>query len=182
MMKRRYFCILLAFCICAASALFCPLWPGPEPAFAAKDYGGTKWKVEGSRVYIGESGGKWNTGIRARADGGSGDSISMSTSKSVSNSLSGNVGIPLRKLSAAFQFNVSRQWSASASKSYGLTGKKKGSWWSIKYKRIFRNYKVKAREYAFYDGTWHKTRNTRWIKAKKFSHFAYKLCRASVPK
>ena len=140
------------------------------------------WKVDGKRVYTGESSGSWAIGIRAKADGGSGDSISMSSSKSVSNSLSGNVGISVRQLNAAFQFSVSRQWSASASKTYGLTGKKKGSWWAIQYKRVYKNYKVRARKYAFYDGTWHKTKKTRYIKAKRFSHFAYQLVKSTAPR
>ena len=154
----------------------------PSSAWAARDYGGTMWKLEGKRISTGESSGKWAVGIRAMAEGESGDSISMSTSKSVSNSVSGNVGIPVRKLNASFQFNVSRQWSASASKTYGLSGKKKGSWWAIKYKRVFSNYKIRARQYEFYDGTWHKTKNKKWIRAKKFSHFAYKLSPSTAPK
>ncbi|MDO5121851.1 MAG: aldehyde dehydrogenase family protein, partial [Erysipelotrichaceae bacterium] len=61
-------------------------------------------------------------------------SLTLGCGSSGHNSVSGNVGVPLKKLSAAFQFNVSRQWSASASKTYGLTGKRKGTWWAIKYK------------------------------------------------
>ena len=166
----------LLLCVGVLSAL-----AGPPEAFAARDYGGTMWKLEGSRISTGESSGSWAIGIRAKADGGPGDSISMGSSKSVSNSVSGNVGIPLKKLNTSFQFNVSKTWSTTASKSYGLTGKKKGSWWAIKYKRVYRNYKLKARQYSFYDGKWHKTKKTRWIRAKKFTHFAYKLSAAKAP-
>ena len=155
---------------------------GTEEVWAARDYGGSMWKLEGSRKSCGNSSGCWAIGIRAKTDGDPGDTISMSSSKTVSNSVSGNVGIPLKKLNTSFQFNVSRQWSASASKTYGLSGKKKGSWWAIKYKRVYNNYKIKARKYEFYDGTWHKTRTTKWIRAKRFTHFAYKLTPVSAPK
>lgn len=154
----------------------------PAAVFGARDYGGSKWKLEGSRIYTGETAGHWAVGIRAKADGGPGDTISMSSSKSVSNSVSGSLDIPLRKLNAKFQFNVNRQWSAGASKTYGLSDKEKGTWWAIKYKRTYRNYKVKARQYTFYDGTWHRTRKTKWVKAKKFAHFAYKLSPSKAPK
>lgn len=177
--RRTSLCMICTalVCLCLACA-----WLHPPQVFAARDYGGTMWKLEGKRISAGESSGGWAIGIRAKADGGAGDSISMGSSKSVSNSVSGNVGIPIKKLNASFQFNVSKTWSTTASKSYGLIGKKKGSWWAIKYKRVYKNYKIKARQYSFYDGKWHKTRNTRWIKAKKFAHFAYQLCSTTAPK
>ena len=102
----------LLLCVSVLSAL-----AGPPEVFAARDYGGTMWKLEGSRISTGESSGSWAIGIRAKADGGPGDSISMGSSKSVSNSVSGNVGIPLKKLNTSFQFNVSKTWSTTASKS-----------------------------------------------------------------
>ncbi len=179
--RKRKRTLILAIAAVMAVTAFVPL-VGTDPAFAARDWGGTTWKVDGKRVYTGESYGGWKNGIRARADGSPGDSISMSSGKSVSNSLSGNVGISKSKLNAAFHFNVSRQWSSTASKSYGLTKKKKGTWWKIQYKRVYRNYKIKARMYSFYDGTWHKTRKTKWIKAKKFDHFAYRLVKAKAVK
>lgn len=169
-------CALL-FCTCIL-----PAWSGPPEVYAARDYGGTMWKLEGSRISTGETSGSWAIGIRAKADGSPGDSISMGSSKSVSNSVSGNVGIPIKKLNASFQFNVSKTWSTTASKTYGLTGKKRGTWWAIKYKRVYKTYKIKARQYSYYDGKWHKTKKTRWIRAKKFAHFAYKLSSAKAPK
>ena len=151
-------------------------------SYAAKDWGGYMWKLKGKRVYIGETSGKWRTGIRAKADGGSGDSIHMGSSKSVSNSISTTLGISRRTLNAAFRFDVSRQWSTTASKTYGLTGKKKGSWWAIKYKPVYKKYKYKSQRYTFSDGKWRKTSATRWIVAKRFDHFAYKLVKTSAPK
>ena len=179
MLKKQLLPVMLALLLCAGGVV--DLWAHPSEADAAKDYGGTQWRLDGKRIPTGESGDSWAIGIRAKADGGPGDTISMSSSKTVSNSVSGNVGISLTKLSSTFQFNVSKQWSASASKTYGLTGKKKGSWWCIKYKRVFKNYKVRARKYSFYDGTWHRTRTTKWIRAKKFDHFAYKLSSSKAP-
>lgn len=169
----------MALVLCATALI--PILD-PYEAYAARDWGGYMWKLEGKRVSIGESSGSWNTGIRARADGSSGDTISMGSGKSVSNSISGNVGISRSKLNAAFHFNVTRQWNSSANKTYSLAKKKKGSWWAIQYKRIYKNYKIKARRYSFYDGTWHKTNSTRWIKAKKFDHFAYRLVKSKAPR
>ena len=166
--------------LCLSGLLAC--WSHPCESLAARDYGGDMWKLEGDRIYTGESGGSWAIGIRAQADGDPGDTISMNSSKTVSNSFSGNVGILIKKLNAAFQFNVNRSWNSTASKSYGLSSKKKGTWWAIKYKRVYNNYKVKARQYSFYDGKWHKTKTTRWIRAKRFSHFAYKLVPAKAPR
>lgn len=178
-MRRALPAVLIAL-LCLGGLL--PALTQPAQIHAARDYGGTMWKLEGKRIYTGETSGSWAVGIRARADGDPGDTISMSSSKSVSNSVSGNVDIPLRTLSAKFQFNVSKQWSASASKSYGLSNKKRGSWWSIQYKRVYKNYKIKARQYSFYDGTWHKTKKTKWVRAKRFNHFAYKLISSKAPK
>lgn len=183
-MRRRNQVLIRCFVsACCAAAAVCVILATvyPDGAHAARDYGGYTWKLEGNRIYTGESGGKWAVGIRAKAEGTAGDTISMSSSKSVSNSVSGSLDIPPRKLNAKFQFNVSRQWSASATKAYGLSDKKKGSWWAIKYKRVYRNYKVKARKYSFYDGVWHRTGTTRWVRAKKFAHFAYMLSPSRQP-
>lgn len=149
---------------------------------AAKDWGGYMWKIEGKRSYVCEVPGKWRTGIRAKADGEPGDTISMGTSKSVSNSISASCGISKKLLNATFRFDVNRQWSANASKSYGLSKKKKGTWWAIKYKTIHKKYRVKARRYSFHEGRWHKTRTTKWIYAKRFDHFAYKLTKSEAPR
>ena len=148
---------------------------------AARDYGGEMWKIDSGRSRISDSSGSWKTGIRARADGGPGDSIAMGSNRSVSNTVSATLGIPIRKVNSSFMFNVNRQWSSNVNKSYGLTGKKKGSWWAIQYKPVYRNYRVRARRYSFYDGIWHKTKRTRWIKARRFSHFAYRLVPSKAP-
>lgn len=149
---------------------------------AARDWGGYMWKLEGKRIYTGETSGSWRTGIRAKADGAPGDTIQMGSSKSVSNSISTTCGISKGKLNAAFRFDVSRQWSTTANKTYGLTGKKKGTWWAIQYKPVHKKYKYKTRRYSFIDGRWRKTSQTKWIHAKKFDHFAYRLVRARAPK
>ena len=149
--------------------------------YAARDYGGGLWKIDSGRNRSPDSSGCWKTGIRARVDGGPGDSIAMGSSRSVSNSVSSTLGIPMKKINASFQFNVNRQWSTSVNKTYGLTGKKKGSWWAIQYKPVYRNYRIRARMYRFYDGTWHRTKKTRWIKARRFSHFAYRLVPSGPP-
>ena len=173
--------ILLAATALALS--LCTLIPlSGSDSYAAKDWGGYMWKIEGKRCYVGQTGGSWKLGIRARADGSSGDTISMGTSKSVSNSITATCGIPKNKLNAAFSFNVSRTWSANASKAYGLSHKKKGTWWGIQYKPIHKQYKVKTRMYSFNDGIWCRTSKTKWIYAKRFDHFAYRLVKCSAPK
>ena len=180
MTKRsiRITVIALSFILTACS--IAPLVS--SPSHAAKDWGGYMWKLEGKRIYVGEKSGKWRVGIRAKADGGSSDTISMGTSKSVSNSISTTCGISKKKLNASFKFDVSRTWSTNASKTYGLTGKKKGTWWAIKYKPIYKQYKFKSRRYSFVDGKWKKTSSTKWIFAQRFNHFAYKLTRADAPR
>lgn len=177
--RRRVFA-----CALAAVIGLCAVLPasGGADVHAARDWGGSMWKLEGKRVRCPSTSGSWHTGIRARADGSPGDTISMSTGKSVSNSLSTSLGIPRSRLNAAFQFNVSCQWTASAGKSYSLERKKKGSWWGLQYKKTYKNYRIRARKYSFYDGRWHRTKTTRWIKARKFDHFAYRLVRARAPR
>jgi|GEM_PF-4511010 len=154
----------------------------PSGVHAAQDWGGYMWKVQGKRSYVGEVSGSWRTGIRARADGGSGDSIQMGSSKTVSNSVSATCGVSKKVLNASFKFDVSRSWSTTASKSYGLTGKKKGSWWAIQYKPVHKKYRLKIRRYSFINGKWHKTSKTKWIYAKRFDHFAYRLVKSNAPK
>ena len=176
MAKLTLLAAVTALVLCCAGAAA----DVPE-TWCAKDWGGYKWKVEGNRIKDGETSGSWRTGIRARADGGPGDSISMSTSKTVSNTVSGSFGISRNVLNGTFKFDVSRSWSASATKAYGLTGKKKGSWWAIQYKPVYKKYKVKVRRYGFVDGTWKKTRKTGWIRAKRFDHFAYRLVKGKSP-
>lgn len=177
---RTHLLLFALAVLLAAGSAFSP--PMATPSSAAKDWGGSTWKIQGGRQSDGQSSGKWRTGIRARADGSAGDTISMGTTKSVSNSVSGTCGISNKVLNATFRFDVSRTWSANASKTYGLSGKKKGTWWAIQYKPVYRNYKALARKYTFADGTWKKTGQTRWITAKKFDHFAYRLVRSSSPK
>ena len=155
---------------------------GASDAYAARDWGGSMWKLEGKRVRCAESSGSWQTGVRSRADASPGDTITMNTGRSVSNSLNASLGIPRSRLNAAFQFNVSHQWTASAGKTYSLEKKKKGSWWAIQYKKTYKNYRIRARKYSFYDGKWHRTGKTRWVRARRFDHFAYRLVRARAPR
>ena len=180
MRKRFKKVLLVAFALLLSFCTIAPLTG--QPAHAARDWGGYMWKIEGKRIYVGQTGGSWKTGIRARADGGSGDTIHMGTSKSVSNSITSTCGISKKNLNSAFSFNVSRSWSTNASKTYGLTGKKKGSWWAIQYKPIHKKYKIKTRQYSFINGKWCKTSKTKWIYAKRFDHFAYRLVKSSAPK
>ena len=157
--------VSIATILIAAFTIFASMAPGVH---AARDWGGYMWKIEGKRVYVGQISGNWKTGIRARADGGPGDTIQMGSSKSVSNSISATCGISKRVLNATFKFDVNRSWTTTASKSYGLTGKKKGSWWAILYKPVHKKYKVKSRCYSFINGKWQKTNQTKWIYAKRF--------------
>lgn len=180
--KRKQMRLLLyaACALLTAGIAFSP--PAADRAQAARDWGGSMWKIQGGRSFDGQSSGNWRTGIRARADGSAGDTISMGTSESVSNSISANCGISRRVLNATFRFDVSRTWSANASKSYGLSDRKKGTWWAIQYKPVYKNYKVRVRKYTFADGTWKKTARTKWITARKFDFFAYRLVRSKAPK
>ena len=154
----------------------------PSSIHAARDWGGYMWKVQGKRIYEGTVSGRWRTGIRAKADGGAGDTIQMGTTKAVSNSISSSCGISRKGLNASFKFDVSRTWSTTASKSYGLSGKKRGSWWAIRYKPVYKKYKIRVRRYSFTDGRWHRLSKTKWIYAKRFDHFAYKLVKSKAPK
>lgn len=180
-MKRRIKSLLLfstAFVI--FSCLFFPITA--QSSYAARDWGGSMWKIDGKRSYVGEKSGSWKIGIRAKADGSAGDTISMGTSKTVSNSISATYGISKRILNATFKFDVSRQWSVNASKTYGLTGKKKGTWWAIQYKPVYKKYRVKTRLHTYINGKWHRTSNTKYIYARKFDHFAYRLVKSKAPK
>ena len=172
--------ILLCTAIISISA-FTLLLFAPARADAARDWGGYMWKVEGKRIFVCDTAGKWRTGIRAMADGAPGDSIQMGTSKSVSNSISSTCGLSNKVLNASFKFDVSRSWSATASKTYGLTGKSRGSWWAIQYKPIHKKYKLKVRQYSFINGKWQRTAVTKWLYAKRFDHFAYRLVKSSAP-
>ena len=92
--KKR---VLLAVTITSLS--LCAFLPFvSSQSHAAKDWGGYMWKIEGKRIYLGETAGTWKLGIKARADGSPGDTINMGTSKSVSNSINTTCGISKKQL------------------------------------------------------------------------------------
>ncbi|MBC1774756.1 hypothetical protein HCJ02_02825 [Listeria seeligeri] len=128
------------------------------------------WEIY-SKTKTANSYGPWNVGTSSKKSNASG-TLSYSRSFTSSNSYSGTLKVPKSKLDASVGFNVTKSTTATSSYSVNV---KKNKAYTIYYRRVYTNYKVKQRYKNI--NTWTGQvyyNNYANVYPKKYSHIQFK--------